>query len=62
MSIEVGDLVDKPKGWYYKGIVVAKFTTTILKELRYVVENIGENKGQLFIFNTEQLRKLNVNS
>lgn len=54
MELKIGDNVRKVKGYKYFGVIVAKFFTTS-GHLRFVVENIGENKGMLFIFNADQL-------
>lgn len=53
-SYPLGTEVMKPKGYSFRGIVVAAFTTIAGKE-RYVVDN-GE--GLLHIFNAEQLERV----
>lgn len=50
--LNVGDKVNKPKGYKFPGVIISKFYTT-KGELRYVVEM--EDYGLLHIFNEEQL-------
>lgn len=52
-KFKIGDLVCKPEGYKYNGVVVSVFKTTE-KKVRYVVENI-ESKGMLHIFSENQL-------
>lgn len=53
-KFHIGDRVKKVVGYKYFGVVVSVFYTT-KGELRYIVENTGENAGMLFIFNEDQL-------
>ena len=53
--LEVGDKVEKVKGYRWPGVVVAVFETTGGK-LRYVVEcTIPEVAGALHIYSPEQI-------
>lgn len=54
IKFNIGDRVRKVTGYRYFGEVRSVFTTS-RGDLRYVVENTGENLGMLFIFNEEQL-------
>ncbi len=57
-DVKVGDLVRKPRGYGFPGIVVAAFYNTQGEE-RYVVEARGEGyEGMLHIFNGEQIQKI----
>lgn len=53
--MNIGDHVNKVKGYRFPGIIVSKFQNTS-GDWRYVVEATGEEyKGMLHIFNGEQL-------
>lgn len=55
-ELQVGDVVEKHKGYPFPGVVVAVFQN-IKGETRAVVEATGEDyAGMLHIFNPEQLR------
>lgn len=54
-KFEEGDVVHKPKGYRYPGIVVCVFKT-LHGKVRYVVEATGEGyEEMLHIFNGDQL-------
>ena len=55
----VGETVQKPKGYFFAGIVVARFLTTQGKE-RYVVEH-NQSVGMLHIFSPQQLERITEN-
>ncbi len=56
MKFQIGDKVEKIKGYRFPGTVVSIFMTTA-KELRLVVEADGDDfKGMLHIYNPEQLK------
>ena len=58
--IQLGDDVQKVKGYKYPGTVVAVFKT-LRGEKRFVVEATGkEYQGMLHIFNEEQLTQEGV--
>ena len=53
--LQVGDIVEKLTGdFYYKGEIVAAFTT-LRGRRRFIVEN---PQGQLYIFNDKQLTRI----
>ena len=55
MKFKNGDLVCKPKGYSFPGVIVSAFETTAGKD-RYVVESISEGTaGMLHIFSAEVL-------
>ena len=58
--IKVGDLVEKPKGYRWPGIVRSIFETGAGRT-RYVVESISmETVGALHIYSGNQIRKVDV--
>lgn len=56
-KFKIGDLICKPKGYAFDGVVVAVFTTMAM-EVRVVAEMQTENgAGMLHIFSEAQLEK-----
>ena len=54
-AFEVGDRVEKRRGYKYPGVVVAVFTK-LDGQTRYVVEStVFETRGMLHIFSFDQL-------
>ena len=57
--IEIGDSVEKIRGYKYPGIVVAKFNKLDSIEERFVVEcTAPATAGMLHIFHEDQLKKI----
>lgn len=57
-KIQVGDKVQKVKGYKWPGVVISVFTTLAGAE-RYVVEcTVPEVAGALHIYNREQLEQI----
>ena len=59
MKIKIGDKVIKPKGYFFRGVVVSVFKNSLGQE-RYVVEHSDSitetNAGMLHIFNEQQIK------
>lgn len=57
-NFEIGDSVQKEKGYKWPGVIVAKFETTA-GHTRYVVEcTVPEAAGALHIYAPEQLIRI----
>lgn len=55
---EIGDKVEKIKGYKWPGVIVSKFITTE-GALRVVVEcTVPEVRGALHIYNLDQIRRI----
>lgn len=57
-DLEIGDDVEKVKGYRWPGVIVAVFSN-LSGQTRYVVEcTVPEVKGALHIYNREQIEKV----